>query len=66
MTLLLGAPQGKSPFYQVWWLQIAQDHVMKRSCAFMGRSPLRQVTFLQYLVVIATLIVEFYSLLVVT
>ena len=37
---------------------ISQDHMIKRSCDCMGRSPLKQVTMLQSLVAIATLLVE--------
>ena len=37
---------------------ISEDHMIKRSRDFMCRRPLRQVTILQSLVVIATLIVE--------
>ena len=37
---------------------ILKDHVIKRLCYFMSRSPLRQVTILQSLVAITTLIVK--------
>ena len=37
---------------------ISEDHMIKRSRDFICRSPLRQVTTLQSLVVIAILIVE--------
>ena len=40
------------------WHVILQDHMMKRSCDFMGRRPLMQVTILQKLVAITTLVVE--------
>ena len=37
---------------------VLQDPMMKRLCEFMSRSPSRQVTILQSLVVIATLAVK--------
>ena len=37
---------------------ISPDHVIKQPCNFMGRSPSRQVTILQSLMAIATLVVE--------
>ena len=37
---------------------ILQDHVIKQSCDFLGRSPSKPVTILQNLVAIATLVVE--------
>ena len=37
---------------------ILQDHVIKRSCDFMDRSPSRKVTILPSLVAIGTLVVE--------
>ena len=38
---------------------ISLDNVIKRSCGFMSRSPSKQVTILQSVVAIATLVVEF-------
>ena len=37
---------------------ISQDSMIKRSCDFMGRIPSKQVTILQSLVAVATLVVE--------
>ena len=37
---------------------ISKDHMIKRSCDFMGKTSSRQVTILQSLVAIATLVVE--------
>ena len=37
---------------------ISRDHVIKRSCDLMGRSPLRSVTSLLSLVAIRTHVVE--------
>ena len=36
---------------------ISQDHVVKGSCDFMGRSPSKKVTFLPSFVVTGTLVV---------
>ena len=65
------APYCKSTPYQVWlsWALlweimvvvshvILQDHVMKRLSDFMGSCPSRQVSILQSLVTIGTLVVE--------
>ena len=37
---------------------ILQDHVIQKSCEFMGRIPLRYVTMLPRLVAIGTVVVE--------
>ena len=40
-----------------------QEHVIQRSCDFMGRSQSKQVTILPSLVVIGTLVVEMFLVL---